>query len=85
VMGKTIKTIQVYHNFTNIFNYKIFHILCSWNIFKVWLLISNFTLFKDLILNQLHVNHKSHISKPTITMYHTKVLKSLRFLVHFII
>jgi hypothetical protein len=29
VMGKTIKTIQVYHNFKSIFNYKIFHVLCS--------------------------------------------------------
>lgn len=62
VMGKTIKTIQVYHNFKNILNYKNFHVLCSWNIFKVWLLISSFTLHKDLILNQLHINHKSFIS-----------------------
>jgi hypothetical protein len=29
VMGKTIKTIQVYHNFKKKFNYKIFHALCS--------------------------------------------------------
>jgi len=35
VMGKTLKTIQVYHKILNTFNYKIFHVLCSWNIFKV--------------------------------------------------
>lgn len=35
VMGKTLKTIQVYHKILNTFNYKIFHFLCSWNIFKV--------------------------------------------------
>ncbi len=50
--------------------------------FKIWLLISNFTLFKDLIfwLNKLHVNHESHVSQPTINMYNTKVLKTLKFL-----
>ncbi len=48
--------------------------------FKVWFLISNFTLFKDIMfwLNQSHVNHKSHVSQITIIMYHTKVLKTLR-------
>jgi hypothetical protein len=29
VMGKTLKTIQVYHKILNTFNYKIFHFLCS--------------------------------------------------------
>jgi len=31
-------------------------------------------------LDQLYVNHKSHVSQPTINMYHTKVLKALKFL-----
>jgi len=37
--------------------------LFSWNMFKGWLLISNYTLHKYLIcwLNQLHVNYK-HMS-----------------------
>ncbi len=49
--------------------------------FEIELLILNFTLLKHLIfwLNQLHVNHKSHVSQPTIIMYHMKVLKTLRF------
>jgi hypothetical protein len=57
------KTIQIDHNNCNIYKYIFFHILCSWNIFKVWFLISKFTLLKDSILwlNQLHVNHKSHV------------------------
>ncbi len=43
--------------------------------------VSNFTFFKDLIfcLDQLHVNY-NHISQTTIIMYHTKILKTLRFL-----
>jgi hypothetical protein len=59
---------------------KISQILCSWHMFKVWLLISNSTLFKDIMFwsNQLHVNYKSHVSQPTIIIYHTKVLKSLK-------
>jgi hypothetical protein len=34
--------------------------------FKVWLLISNFILFKYLIvwLNQLHVSYKSNVFQP---------------------
>jgi hypothetical protein len=45
--------------------------------FKFFFFISNFTLLKNLIfwLNQLHDNHKSHVSLITITMYHTYVLK----------
>ncbi len=50
--------------------------------FKAWFFISNFTFIKYLTLrlNQLHVNHKSHIFQPTITKHHTKVLKTLKFL-----
>jgi len=49
---------------------------------KVWFLSSNFTLLQNLIfwLNQLHVNYKSHISQLTITMYHTKISKTLKFI-----
>jgi hypothetical protein len=45
---------------------KISQILCSWHMFKVWLLISNSTLFKDIMFwsNQLHVNYKSHVYQP---------------------
>ncbi len=47
---------------------------------KILLLISDFKLFKELIflLNQLHVNHKSHLS----TYYHHvshQVFKALEF------
>jgi hypothetical protein len=59
----TFKTTQIYDN---IF-FPIF--LCIWNLFKFWFLIWNFILFKYFIfwLNQLHVNHKSHVLQPTIT------------------
>jgi hypothetical protein len=76
-------------NFKNHANYNIFlkihfsfYFLCSWDMFKSWLLISNFILHKYLInwLNQLYVNHKSHVSQPTITKYHTKVFENLKIL-----
>ncbi len=55
----------------------IFHFFCSWTMFKVWLLMSNSILFKDLIfwLNQLHLNPKSFISQSivVVSMYHIKV------------
>jgi hypothetical protein len=38
----------------------------------------------SILVKLLHVNHKSHVSQPTITMYHTKVLKMLKFLLHMI-
>jgi hypothetical protein len=70
------------HNFLEyskkiILDMKISKFMC-----KVWLLISNSTLLKDLIfwLNQLQVNYKSHISQLTIIMYHTKISKTLKFI-----
>jgi len=58
------------------------HFLFNWNMFKVWLLISNSRLLEDLIfwLNQLHVNYKWHVSQPIIIMYQTNGLKTLKFL-----
>ncbi len=79
--GKTSNTMQINPKLKKLYNYLFFHFLCSWNMFKVWFLISNSTLIKNFILwlNQLHVNHKSCLS-AYITMYHTKILKTLRFL-----
>jgi hypothetical protein len=64
-----------------LFIYKNSFYLCNQNMLKVWLLISNFTLFKDLIfwLNQLHVSYNSNVFQLVITMYNIKVLKTLRF------
>jgi hypothetical protein len=80
-MDKTLKITCINHKlyFKIIF---IFHFLCSWKMFKVWILILKFTLFKYFIfwLNQFHVNYKPHVFKPTIIMYHTNVLKTLKFL-----
>ncbi len=61
------------------YNYNFFHFLCSWNMFKIWIWISNFTWFKHLIfwLHQLHVNHNTCLS--TYYNYHTKVLKIVIF------
>ncbi len=27
----------------------------------------------NILVNQLHVNHKSHASQPTLTIYHIKI------------
>jgi len=70
------------HNNFNFWIVILFHFSCSWNMFKLSLVLGfKFYIFKDLIFwyNQLHLNHKSHVFHPIITMCHTKVLKTLIF------
>ncbi len=81
-MGKTLKTIKVDHKKFSFFQLEKFPIFCvvqTCSKYGFWFQILH--LVKDLIflLNQLHVNHKLHVSQPIFTMYHTKVLKTLRF------
>jgi hypothetical protein len=62
-----------------IIKFPIFCVVQTCSKYGFWFQILH--LVKDLLflLNQLHVNHKLHVSQPIFIMYHTKVLKTLIF------